>query len=87
MANIKSAVKRDLNSKKTNVANNSRKNEIRTATKKLETLVAEGKKDEALKALPEVISLIDRAAGDKIFARNTASRKKARLQRLVASLA
>ena len=87
MPNIKSQKKRDKTNKASNVNNSSRKNEIRTAMKKVEVLASEGKKDEANVALRAAISLLDKAAHDGIYAVNTVSRKKAHLQKVVAAIA
>ena len=87
MANIKSQIKRDGTNAKANAVNSSRKNQIRTATKKVEAAVAANNKDEAVKALIAAISLLDKAGHDGIYARNTVTRKKAHLQKIVAALA
>ena len=84
MPNIKSQIKRDRTNEEARQANASRKSETRTAIKKVEALVAEGKKEEALALLPEAISLLDKLAQDGIIARNSASRKKAHLQSICA---
>ena len=86
MPNIKSQIKRDATNKAANLANNSAKSECKTAIKKVEALVKEGKKDEAVKALSEAISLIDKLAHKGIIAVNTASHKKAHLEKIVASI-
>ncbi|MBQ4255303.1 MAG: 30S ribosomal protein S20 [Bacilli bacterium] len=87
MPNIKSQKKRDKTNKASNVSNSSRKNEIRTAIKKVEVLASEGKKDEANVALRAAISLLDKSAHDGIYAVNTVNRKKAHLQKVVAAIA
>ena len=55
MANIKSQIKRNETNELAHAANVSAKNEARTAIKKVETLVAASKKDEAVKALAEAM--------------------------------
>lgn len=82
MPNIKSQIKRDRTSKEARAKNAARKSELRTAMKKVELAVAEGKMDEAKAALPHAISLLDRAAQDGILTRNSADRKKAHLQHI-----
>ena len=47
MPNIKSQIKRDATNKAANEKNSAAKSEARTAAKKVETLVKEGKKEEA----------------------------------------
>ena len=86
MPNIKSQIKRDKTNAEARNANAARKSELRTAIKKVETLVSEAKKDEALVALKEAISLLDRYAQLGVVSRNSADRKKAHLQGIVAKL-
>ncbi|MCR5491521.1 MAG: 30S ribosomal protein S20 [Bacilli bacterium] len=86
MANIKSQIKRAGTNEKARQANAAAKSETRTAIKKVETLVAEGKKAEAEEALKVAISLLDRNAQLGVYAKNSADRKKAHLQRIVAAL-
>ncbi len=86
MPNIKSQIKRTRTNEQARQDNASKKSELRTATKKVEALVAEGKKAEAENALREVISLLDRAAQQGVITRNSADRKKAHLQALVGGL-
>lgn len=86
MPNIKSQIKRDRTNEAARQVNASRKSEARTAIKKVETLAAEGKKAEAEAALREAISLLDKLAQDGILAKNSADRKKAHLQGVVAKL-
>ena len=87
MPNIKSQKKRVLTNSAANAKNSAKKNEIRTAIKKVELAVKEGKKEDAEKALRHAVSLLDRAAQEGIYAKNTVSRKKAQLQAHVASIA
>ena len=87
MPNIKSQVRRDETNKAANLANKSAKSELRTAIKKVEALVAEGKKEEATAALNAAISLLDKNSQKGIISVNSANRKKAHLQHAVAALA
>lgn len=84
MPNIKSQIKRDKTNEEARKANASKKSEVRTAIKKVETLVEEGKKEEALLALKEAISLLDKLAQSGVIAKNSADRKKAHLQAICA---
>ena len=86
MPNIKSQIKRARTNDEARAANAARKSEYRNASKKVEALAAEGKKAEAAEALKHAISLLDKAAQDGILARNSADRKKAHLQALVAGI-
>ncbi len=83
MPNIKSQKKRVLISQKENVANTSKRSRVRNAIKKYELAIAAKDIATAEKLLPETISLIDRAKSDGIYHANTASRKVARLSRML----
>lgn len=87
MANIKSQEKRIEIGERNNARAAARKSEVRTSIKKVEALIAEGKKAEATAALNETISLLDKAAQDGILTKNSVSRKKAHLQHAVSALA
>ena len=66
-------------SKRKRVYNLRRKNELQDTTKKVKKLIAEGKKDEAVKMLPSVYQAIDKAAKNGVIKGNTAARKKSRI--------
>ena len=83
MANIKSAKKRILVSKKKELRNKMIKSKIKTLVKKVELCVAEGRKDDAQVALKVAISEISKATSKGIFHKNTAARKISRLTKLV----
>ncbi len=86
MANIKSAKKRILVNEKKHEQNVSIKTSVKTYTKKVKTLVAEGKKDEAKLMLNEAFAKIDHAASENVLHKNAAARKKAQLAKLVDSM-
>ena len=86
MPNIKSQIKRVSTSEAARKKNAAKKAEARTAIKKVEALVSEGKKEEALKALNAAISLLDKLGQSGVLAQNNADRKKAHLQRIVAEM-
>ncbi len=83
MANIKSQKKRVLITREENARNNSRKSAVKTAIKKYEAAIAAGDVAKAEELLPVTVSIIDAARADGIFHINTASRKKARLAKLL----
>lgn len=83
MANIKSAKKRIKTIKKKNILNNNVKSSMKTAIKKLEKLIQEGKKEEAKLALNTVVKKIDKAFVAGIIKKNTSSRNKSRLAKKV----
>ncbi len=86
MPNIKSQIKRAGTNEKARQANAAAKSETRTAIKKVEAAVEAGDKKAAEELLKAAISLLDRNAQLGIYAKNTADRKKAHLQRIVAAL-
>ncbi len=62
--------------------NDRNKKAIKEATKSIEKLIKEKKKDEAKKLLPKAYSVIDKAAKRGVLKKNTASRKKSLLSRI-----
>ncbi len=80
---IKSAIKRA----KQNTVRKARllpyRTTMKTMIKKIELLVKEGKKDEAVKLLPEVMSAIDVASKKNIIHRKNADRKKANVSKMI----
>lgn len=87
MPNIKSAKKRVKVIAKKTLRNTRIKSQVKTAIKKLEASITAGNKEDAKVLLTSTVSTIDKATSKGIFHKNTASRKKARLAKLVNSLA
>ncbi len=58
---------------------------MKTMMKKLADALKEGKKDDAVKLLPQVHKSIDMAAKKNIIHKNTAARKKSLAARMVAA--
>ena len=87
MANIKSAKKRILVTKKKEERNKAAKSKVKTLVKKVEAAVKAGNKEEAVKALIVATSAIDKAASKGIYHKNTAARKVSRLNLLVNKIA
>lgn len=56
---------------------------MKTMLRSVSDLVKEGKKEEAVKILPQVYKVIDMAAKKQIIHRNNAARKKSMVARLV----
>ncbi|MDX1953742.1 MAG: 30S ribosomal protein S20 [Verrucomicrobiota bacterium] len=79
MPNTKSAERRMRSSARKATRNRSTTSKLKTVEKKYLSLVKEGKKDEAEKALREVSSALDKAAKSGVIHKSTASRKKSRL--------
>ncbi|MFA7141680.1 MAG: 30S ribosomal protein S20 [Candidatus Paceibacterota bacterium] len=83
---LKSAKKRLVQDKKKTYANFLKKKEMRKILKEIKSLVTLKNKEEALKLLPKAYKAIDKAAKTNVIKDNTASRKKARITKLVNSL-
>ncbi len=75
----KSAFKRMRADKKKRIRNLGVISELKSRTKKVETLLKTKVIDEAQKLIGELISKLDKAASKGIIKKRTASRKKARL--------
>lgn len=87
MANTKQQKKRNLTNEKQRLANASFKSSLKTAIKAVEKAVEAKDKEAADKALVEVNAKLDKAVSKGFLAKNTASRNKSRLQKLVNTLA
>jgi len=83
LPNNQSAKKRMRQSTKRRDANRQKKSSVRTYEKKLRKAVEENRLEDAQAAYRTFTSLIDRAAKRNIVHRNTAARKKSRLNSLV----
>ncbi len=79
MANIKSAKKRILVSKKREMRNKSIKSEVKTVIKKVEAAIEAGDQAAAKEARTLAISKISKDANKGIYHKNTAARKISRL--------
>lgn len=79
MANTKSAKKRAVQSEHRREHNASLKSKYRTYIKKVEAAITANKKEDAIKALKEAISVIDKMTTKKILDKNKAARYKSRL--------
>ncbi len=86
MANIKSQIKRNRTNEEARLRNKAAKSAIRTAVKKVRVAVEAKNLEEAEKALLAATRLIDKSVSDGIQHKNTASRQKSEIQRLVNSL-
>jgi small subunit ribosomal protein S20 len=79
MPNLKTSIKDLRQTKKRTVVNNRLRNRVKKATKRFNTLVAEGKVEEASKALPQVNKVLDKASKKNVIKKGNASRNKSRL--------
>ncbi len=83
---ISSAEKRHRQSEERRLRNKAVKSEVRTSVKKLVSAVQQKNSANAEVALKEMIKKIDKAAQKGVIKKNTAARKKSRMQRLYNTL-
>ena len=86
MANIKSQIKRNRTNEEARERNKAAKSALRTASKKVRLAVEAKDLAAAEEALVKAFRLIDKSVSDGVQHKNTASRQKGELQRLVNSL-
>lgn len=84
---IKKSAKKALRQNIARRAKNAKtKNTVRVLAKKLRSLVTDKKTEEAKKTLILAVKAIDKAVKANVLKRNTASRKKSKLAKLVNTL-
>lgn len=83
MANHKSALKRDRQSKVRRLRNRMNKSRMKSAVGKVDQAVIEGSEDQARTALQEAVSVIQKTASKGSIHKKTASRKVSRLTKRV----
>ena len=86
MANTKSAIKRIRRISKQTVVNKARKSRFRNALKKMNFLIEEKKKDEALKFLPKLNSELMKIAKTGIIKKQNASRNVSRISKKISAI-
>ena len=86
MANTKSAIKRIRRISKQTSVNKARKSKYRNALKKMNILISEKKKSEALKFLPKLNSQLMKIAKTGIIKKQNASRNISRVTKKITSL-
>ena len=86
MANTKSAIKRIRRISKQTTVNKARKNRFRGALKKMNSLINDKKKNEALKFLPKLNSELMKIAKTGIIKKQNASRNVSRITKRIASI-
>ena len=86
MANIKSQIKRNRTNEEARERNKAAKSAIRTSIKKVRVAVEAKDSKAAEAALVAAFRLIDKSVSDGVQHKNTASRQKGEIQRLVNSL-
>ncbi len=86
MANIKSAIKRIRRISKQTAVNKARKSKYKKALKRMNLLIEDKKKSEALKFLPKLNSELMKVAKTGIIKKQNAARNVSRLTRKIASI-
>ena len=86
MANTKSAIKRIRRITKQTEVNKARKSRYKNALKKMNSLIENKKKSEALKFLPKLNSELMKIAKSGIVKKQNASRNVSRLTKKIASI-
>ena len=86
MARNLSAEKSDRQGEKRRLRNKMIKSRAKTLVKDFVDLVEEKKKDDARTKLVEVSSFLDKAVSKGVYHKNTAARKKSRMQSLFSGL-
>lgn len=87
MPNLQTSIKDLRQTKRRTVYNDRLRNRIKRATKRFETLLEEGKYDEAEKTLPQVYKVLDKAAKKNVIKEGNASRRKSKLASKLSKLA
>ena len=83
MANHKSAIKRDRQSKVRRLRNRINKTKMKTSVDQVEAAVVAGSEEQAVKALQTAASVIQKIASKGSIHKKTASRKVSRLAKSV----
>ena len=86
MANTKSAIKRIRRISKQTIVNKARKSRYKNALKKMNLLIEDKKKSEAIKFLPKLNSELMKIAKTGIIKRQNASRNISRITKKIASI-
>ena len=86
MANTKSAIKRIRRISKQTIVNKARKSRYKNALKKMNLLIDEKKKDEALKFLPKLNSELMKIAKTGIIKKQNASRNISRITKKITAI-
>jgi len=85
--NIKSVKKDVIRSRQRRLRNQAAKSQIKTFVKKAHTAIAGGVAETIAVAVPQAVSVVDKAAKRGIIHKNQAARRKSRLMRRAAAQA
>jgi small subunit ribosomal protein S20 len=83
MANHESAIKKHKQDEKKRMINRINRSKMKNKIKTLKKKVSGGQREEAIKMLPETLSIIDKTIRKGTIHKNTGSRYKSRLQGLI----
>ena len=86
MANTKSAIKKIRRISKQTLVNKVRKSRFRNALKKMNLLIEEKKKDDALKFLPKFNSELMKIAKTGVIKKQNASRNVSRITKKISTI-
>lgn len=86
MANSPSARKRVQQAEGRRLHNRAYRSSMRTAVKRLRSVIASGDEAQARELLPQTLSVVDATAGKGAIHRNAAARTKSRLTQAVQKL-
>ena len=86
MANTKSAIKRIRRITSQTIVNKARKNRYRNALKKMNILIKDKKKSEALKFLPKLNSELMKVAKTGVIKKQNASRNVSRITKKISAI-
>ncbi|MCK4520782.1 30S ribosomal protein S20 [Candidatus Parcubacteria bacterium] len=79
---VKKAIRQNIKRRKKNLIY---KNKIKDLIKKARALVKEKKAKEAKELLPQIYKILDKAAKKGVIKKNTASRRKSRITKMITS--
>lgn len=86
MPNTSSANKAMRQSRRRNAINTRTKFKFKNAVKNTRTLISEGNAKDAANSLKQAMSALDKAVKKNVLHKNTASRRKSRLQKALSKL-
>ncbi len=86
MPNTKSAAKAMRQAAKRQDYNLAVKTKFKSAVKEVRKLITEGKKSDAMEAMKNAMSTLDKAVKKNTILKNTASRKKSRMAKAIAKM-
>jgi small subunit ribosomal protein S20 len=86
MPNTSSANKAMRQSRRRNAINTRTKFKFKTAVKDTRALIAEGNVKDSAESLKKAMSALDKAVKKNVIHKNTASRRKSRLQKAITKL-